>query len=118
MGRSSALQGKNTLRYEGPDGSGGCSFGSAGLPQVYDLADLMTSIASTLEEGARLKLQHQYALLDLDADLEALATRVGEKQAIELENIAPILEKIANDDAVLKRVQRRAKSLLALAATE
>ncbi len=34
-------------------------------------------------------------------------------RALELENIAPILQKLAGDEAVLQRVQRRARALLA-----
>ena len=33
-------------------------------------------------------------------------------RALEVENIAPILQKLAGDEAVLQRVQRRARALL------
>jgi hypothetical protein len=37
---------------------------------------------------------------------------VHDGRATELENIAPILETLAGDEAVLQRVQRRARALL------
>jgi hypothetical protein len=37
---------------------------------------------------------------------------VRDGRAIEVENIAPLLRTIAGDDAVLQRVQRRARALL------
>jgi hypothetical protein len=37
---------------------------------------------------------------------------VHDGRALEVENIAPVLQAIAGDDAVLKRVQRRAQALL------
>jgi hypothetical protein len=37
---------------------------------------------------------------------------VHDGRAIELENIAPILQTLAGDEAVLQRVQRRARALL------
>ena len=47
------------------------------------------------------------------AELESLEQMVHDGRAIELENIAPILQKLAGDEAVLQRVQRRARALLA-----
>jgi hypothetical protein len=37
---------------------------------------------------------------------------VHDGRAIEVENITPILQTLAGDDAVLQRVQRRARALL------
>ena len=46
---------------------------------------------------------------------ESLDQMVRDGRALELENIAPILQKLAGDEAVLQRVQRRARALLAQA---
>ena len=48
-------------------------------------------LASTLEEGRRLTVQHEHARLVLDAELETLTTLVHDGQATEVQNIAPIL---------------------------
>jgi hypothetical protein len=72
-------------------------------------------MAATMEEGSKLKRQYEHGRLSLDSELEFLDQMVHEGRAIELENIAPILQTIAGDDAVLQRVQRRAKALLATA---
>jgi hypothetical protein len=111
---SSPFQAKGTFDYEGPDGTGHCDFGSGSAPQIGDLADTMQAIAATLEEGARLESQYMHARLALDPELERFLEDVRSNQATELENIKPILERIANDNAILHRAQRSAKELLAL----
>ena len=45
--------------------------------------------------------------------MEILEQMVHDGRAIEVENIAPILQTLAGDEAVLQRVQRRARALLA-----
>jgi hypothetical protein len=43
---------------------------------------------------------------------------VHEGRALELENIAPLLQTLAGDEAVLQRVQRRARTLLEAAPSD
>jgi hypothetical protein len=50
--------------------------------------------------------------------MEALEQMAHDGRAIELENIAPILQTLAGDEAVLQRVQRRARALLQLAKSD
>jgi hypothetical protein len=50
--------------------------------------------------------------------MEILDQMVTEGRAIEVENIAPILQTLASDEAVLQRVQRRAQALLQKAKTD
>ena len=66
-----------------------------------------------MDEGSKLQRQYEHGRLSLDTELEFLVQMVQDKRAIEVENIAPILRTLAGDDAVLKRVQRRARALLA-----
>jgi hypothetical protein len=65
-----------------------------------------------MDEGSKLKRQYEHGRLSLDSELEFLDQMVHDGRALEVENIAPVLQAIAGDDAVLKRVQRRAQALL------
>lgn len=107
-----AFTGKKTLAYNGPDGAGSCTFNYSREQKLNQVAADLMSVAYTLEEGARLKSEHRYDRLSLDSELESLAEAAQSRRALELENIAPELESIANDDAVMQRARSRARALM------
>ncbi|MGC2162229.1 MAG: hypothetical protein WA634_09995 [Silvibacterium sp.] len=107
-----AFTGKKTLAYTGPDGAGGCTFNYARDPAINQVAGELMAVAYTLEIGERLQRDHRYDPLSLDAELGSLRDAAQNGQALELENIAPELESIANDGAVMSRARERARSLL------
>jgi hypothetical protein len=107
-----AFQGKKTLRYAGPGGTGSCSYNYSKDAQIQWLTREFEGTASTLDEGRKLAVQHEHGRLSLDAELETLETLVHNGQAVELTNIAPTLREIAGDEAVLQRAQKRARQLL------
>src|SRR5580704_4428251 len=111
-GKNIAFQGTKTLAYEGPEGQGSCTYNWSKLSQIEKLTDQFEAIATTLDEGSKLQRQYEHGRLSLDTELELLDQMVREGRAIEVENIAPLLRTIAGDDAVLHRVQRRARALL------
>jgi hypothetical protein len=113
-----AFQGTKTLEYEGPEGKGSCIYNWSKSPQINKLTDQFEAVAVTLEEGGKLEKQYEHGRLSLDAEIEFLDQSVRAGRATEVENIAPILQKLAGDEAVLQRVQRRAHGLLALARTD
>lgn len=107
-----AFTGKKTLDYSGPDGSGSCTFNysqDATLNQM--VADLM-AVAFTLQVGERLKREHLHDRLSLNSELEALQNAAKDHQALELENITPELQSIADDDAVMNLARNRARALI------
>jgi hypothetical protein len=111
-GKNIAFQGNKTLEYEGPEGKGSCMYNWSKNAQIDKLTDQFEAIAATLDEGGKLQRQYEHGRLSLDAEIEVLEQMVRDGRAIELENIAPILQKLAGDEAVLQRVQRRARALL------
>ncbi len=111
-GKNIAYQGTKTLAYEGPEGQGSCTYNWSKLSQIDKLTDQFEAIAATLDEGSKLQRQYEHGRLSLDTELELLDQMVRDGRAIEVENIAPILRTLAGDDAVLQRVQRRARALL------
>jgi hypothetical protein len=111
-GKNIAFQGKKTLAYEGPEGQGSCTYNWSKSPQIEKLTDQFEAIAATLDEGGKLQREYEHGRLTLDGEMENLESMVRDGRAIELENIAPILQTLAGDEAVLQRVQRRARTLL------
>ncbi len=107
-----AFTGQKTLIYEGPEGHGSCTFNWSQDAQLMKAADAFIAVSQTLEQGRRLRLSYLHDRLSLDAELETLANGVKAGTALELENIAPELEAIASDSAIMKRAQTRAASLL------
>lgn len=107
-----AFTGKKTLSYSGPDGSGSCTFNFSHDKEINDVATKLMAVAYTLAIGSELRSEHRYDRLSLDKELASLQYAVENKQALELENIAPMLESIALDDAVMDRARGRARELL------
>jgi len=107
-----AFTGKKTLSYSGPEGHCECTYNWSRDQQLNQLADDLMAIAYTIDEGRRLATEHVHSRLSLDAELEALQEAVKDRRALELENISPELEAIANDDAVMNRARNRARALL------
>jgi hypothetical protein len=113
-----AFQGTKTLEYEGPEGKGSCTYNWSKSSQINKLTDQFEAVAVTLEEGGKLQKQYEHGRLSLDSEIEFLDQSVRDGRATEVENIAPLLQTLAGDEAVLQRVQRRARGLLALAKTD
>jgi hypothetical protein len=107
-----AYQGTKQLSYQGPDGSGSCTYNWSKSTAIEKLTVTFESIAFTLEEGRRLAVEHKHDRLALDAELGDLLDAVKEGRAIEVQSIQPVLQEIADDDSVLARARSRAKKLL------
>jgi hypothetical protein len=107
-----AFQGTKTLEYKGPEGTGSCVYNWSKSSQINKLTEQFEAMAVTMDEGSKLKRQYEHGRLSLDAELEFLDQMVHDGRALEVENIAPVLQAIAGDEAVLQRVQRRARALL------
>jgi hypothetical protein len=106
-----AFQGSKTLTYDGPDGKGSCIFNYSQNKQIQQIGEDLQSIASTIEAGHRLALQHQHDRLSLDAELGWLLQSVKDGHSIEIHNIRAILDEIAADPGVMNRARQRATLL-------
>ncbi|WP_058185479.1 hypothetical protein [Terracidiphilus gabretensis] len=111
-----AFQGKKQLSYAGPDGSGTCSFNYAKEKTVQELADSLEAVATTIIEGARLERLRQHDRLGLDQEMQNLTEMTADGRATEVGVIREELERIAEDEALMDRVRRKARELLAKAA--
>jgi hypothetical protein len=112
-----AFQGWKTLTYTGPKGQGTCTFNFSKDREIQDLGDSLEAVATTILEGARLELLLQHDRLGLDEEMGYLAQAAEDGRAQQLCAIREILERLAQDDGVLERVRKRARSLLAQGST-
>jgi hypothetical protein len=109
-----AFTGKKTVAYAGTDGSGQCTFNWSHDKELNQLVEDLMAIAFTLYEGNRLAIEHTHSRLTLDSELATLQDAVKDHRALEIENIAPTLEAIASDTAVMNRARNRARALLSV----
>ena len=107
-----AFTGKKTVAYAGSDGNGQCSYNWSRDKELNQLAENLMAIAFTVHEGNRLAIEHTHSRLTLDSELEILQEAVKDHRALEIENIAPVLDAIASDSAVMNRARNRARALL------
>ncbi len=71
------------------------------------------AVASTILEGARLELILQHDPLGLDKEMEFLQEASVDGRVQQLCAIRDILQKLEEDPAVMERVRKRARLLLA-----
>jgi len=108
-----AFTGKKTLVYSGADGQGSCTYNYSQDDLLNRISDEMQAVSFTLEEGQRIALQLQHSPLALDAELETLQDAAKSGRALEIQNIAPQLQSVADNESVLERARKRARALLA-----
>lgn len=110
-----AFQGTKTLAYTGPEGQGTCSFNYGRSQDIQQLGESLVAVATTVIEGARLETLLQHDPLGLDKEIENVQDAAGDGRAQQICSIREILEKLSDDPAVMERVRKRAKALLARA---
>jgi len=112
-----AFQGWKKLSYNGPEGSGTCTYNYSKDKDIESLGDSVVAVAETIFEGARLEMLLQHDRLGLDKEMEYLVDAAGDGRAQQICAIREILVRLAEDDEVLDRVRKRAKLLLVQAGT-
>ena len=110
-----AFQGWKKISYSGPEGQGSCTFNYSQDKQIQTLGESLVGVAETLREGARLELLLQHDRLGLDQEMEYITDSAKDGRLREIVAIRDILERLAQDDELLERVRKRARSLLAQA---
>jgi hypothetical protein len=110
-----AFQGTKRLSYSGPDGSGACSFNYAKDKTVQELGDSLVAVATTIIEGGRLERLRHHDRLGVDQEMQNLVEMAADGRATEMGAIREELEQIANDEALMERVRRKAHELLSKA---
>ncbi|HLI77245.1 MAG TPA: hypothetical protein VKV02_09895, partial [Acidobacteriaceae bacterium] len=80
--------------------------------RVNDATTAFEAVAETLQYGDRLAAKLRFDRLGLDTEVDGLQAAVTEGRALEVGNIAPILQTISDDERVMDRVRRKAARLL------
>lgn len=104
--------GTKTLKYEGQDGTGSCTYNFSENKDVQSLTEIFQGIAETLDTGRRLDQLHRFDRLGLDAAMKSFSDEVTAGRALEVGTIAGSLKSIASDTEVMARVRSRASTLL------
>jgi len=112
-GAKVAFQGWKKLSYSGPEGQGSCQFNYSQDKQIQALGESLIGVAETLREGARLELLLQHDRLGLDQEMQYIYDSAKDGRLKEICAIKGILQRLADDDELLERVRKRAKTLLA-----
>ena len=108
-----AFQGWKRLSYSGPDGNGSCRFNYSKDKQIQSLGESLVAVASTVVEGARLEILLEHDRLGLDKEMDYILEASSDGRVQQIGAIRPILERLADDPAVMERVRKHAKALLA-----
>lgn len=107
-----AKTGEKTIRYEESDKVAECTFNFSDDQGLMTAMATFQAIAETMQRGERLQHDLRYDRLGLDAEMESLVAAKESGSAIEIGNIAPVLQALVEDDHVIDRVRRRAARLL------
>ena len=110
-----AHTGKKTFTLHDNDRGTVCVFNYSDDEKINAVASTFLEIAFTLQEGDKLKHDHRFDHLGLDADLDAMLAAAKDGSVIELQNIAPVLQAIVDDDEIMSPSRRKAKTLLEIA---
>lgn len=96
----------------GADAWSSCTFNFSDDKALMGATAAFQAIAETMQFAVTLQHQHRYDRLSLDATIENLTDEFKDGRAIELQNIAPVLHSIIDDDRVIERARRKAARLL------
>jgi hypothetical protein len=109
-----AKTGQKSISYARPgaDVWPGCTFNYSDDKGLMEAAEAFQAIAEAIQTGDKLEHTHRFDRLGLDAQLDSLTTEMKEGRAIELQNLAPVLQSIVDDERVIDRARRKAARLL------
>ena len=104
--------GTKVLRYESGGAVAQCSFNYSDDERLNTANSLFEAIADTMQYGERLSNKLRFDRLGLDVEMDNLTGELSSGRAVEVVNIAPVLQAIQNDERVMERVRRKAAHLL------
>lgn len=107
-----AQTGMKTISYARDAVQASCTFNYSDDAALNDTANAFLAIATTMQYGARLKHEHRFDHLGLSAEMDSLVEAVKGGRAIELANIAAVLQSLVDDEEVIASVRRRAQALI------
>jgi len=109
-----ASTGSKILTYKDAQKSTRATYNYSSVPSVQELTSFFQGLSTTLEFGHRLDYYLRYQKLALDDELKKMEEMSNSHELQEMSSLAPILQKIVDDPAVIKVVRARAQRLLQL----
>jgi hypothetical protein len=107
-----AQTGSKTLAYTSATAHGSTTYNWSPNTDVQELTRLFLAIANTLDYGRKLSFQYRFDKLGMEARLKELENMRADHHVEELNAIAPILRKIADDPDMMHISRQAAQQLL------
>jgi len=107
-----AQTGSKTLEYKSVTAHGSATYNWSQNADVQELTRLFLAIANTLDYGRKLTFQYRFDKLGMDTRLKELEDLRANHYAEELNAIAPVLRKIADDPNMMHISRQTAQQLL------
>lgn len=107
-----ASTGDKTLMYKDARKDTITTYNYSSISAVQEITTVFQNLSATLEFGHRLEYDYHYQKLALDQDTKAMEDAAGRGELIEVQAIAPTLQKIADDPSVINVVRARIERLL------
>ena len=107
-----AQTGKKTLSYSDSGRHTSTTYNYSEDPSIQELTAVFQGISSTIEGGRKLEFDRRFDKLSLDQDLKGLEDMSNNGRLEEVQAIAPLLQRLANDRTVLHIAQQRAQRIL------
>lgn len=114
--RNLAFTGSKTLTYNDAQRDSKATYNYSPIAEVQELTQIFQNVSTTLEFGRRLEYYHHYQKLALSDELKRMEELAKSNDLEELAAVAPILQKIVDDNSVINVVRARAQRLLIRAA--
>ena len=110
-----ASTGAKTLSYKDTEKNTQTSYNYSPVPAVQELTELFQGLSATLEFGRRIEYDYRYQKLALDQEVKRMEEMANQGSLEDVSAVAPTLQKVANDTAIINVVRARAERLLARA---
>lgn len=107
-----ASTGDKTLTYKDGQKATTAAYNYSTVPAIQELTTLFQNLSSTLEFGRRLQFELHYQKLAVDEELKKMQDVMGQNGLGDIAVIAPVLQKIVNDSAVVNGARARAQRML------
>jgi hypothetical protein len=113
-----ASTGKKTLTYVDASRHFNTTYDYSEHKAIQEITSIFMGISNTIEHGRKLQFLRRFDKLGLEAELKVMEDAAESHSLVEIQIIAPTLESIAEDHAILNIARQRAHRLLAKANSE
>ena len=113
-----ASTGKKTLTYVDASRRFNTTYDYSEHKAIQEITSIFMGVSNTIEHGRKLQFLRRFDKLGLEAELKVMEDAAESHSLVEMQLIAPTLESIAEDSAILNIARQRAHRLLAKANSE